>query len=160
MADSVQHRFVILTKRAERMKSEINDFSRLGLPPHIAVGVSVEDHDTACSRVHLLTNTNAKTRIISVEPLLENIELGQYLHNIQWVIVGGESGKHARPMAPQLARSIRDECISNDVPFFFKQWGEFDAFGSRVGKKNAGDFLAGQQLHQFPRAWEHGLAVA
>ena len=65
----------------------------------------------------------ASVRFLSVEPLLKAVDLQPYLDGVQWVIVGGESGPRARPMAAEWARSVRDDCLAAGVPFFFKQWG-------------------------------------
>jgi len=72
---------------------------------------------------------------------------------IGWVICGGESGKNARPMNPQWALSMRDQCKAAGIPFHFKQWGEFDAQGNRVGKKQAGRLLDGQEWNGLPTEW-------
>ena len=103
--------------------------------PNIWLGVSVEDQKTADERIPLLIQTPAAVRFISAEPLLGPIDLqapwsmlnDEYpAHGIHWVICGGESGPKARPMHPDWARSIRDQCVAAGVPFFFKQWGEYD----------------------------------
>lgn len=72
-------------------------------------------------------------------------------NRLDWVIVGGESGPGARPMHPDWARSLRDQCVDAGVPFFFKQWGEHDAAGQRVGKAKAGCTLDGKEWRQFPK---------
>jgi protein gp37 len=149
------HKFVVLTKRPSRMRDVINQYTNGGnwLPAHIAVGVSIEEQDEAYIRLPLLAETRADMRIVSAEPLLGELKLGAYMSVIDWVIVGGESGKHARPMKAKWALSLRNEAAKNDVPFFFKQWGEHNEHGLRVGKKAAGSHLFGQQWHQFPKAW-------
>jgi protein gp37 len=89
--------------------------------PNVWLGVSVESKDYLY-RIDYLRQTPAAVRFLSLEPLLE--DLGAInLEGIDWVIVGGESGKGARPMHPDWVRSIRDQCIAAGVPFFFKQWG-------------------------------------
>lgn len=104
--------------------------------PNVWLGVSVEDQATADERIPLLLQTPAAVRWISAEPLLGHIDLQTIyaLRNseparadiaIDWVVVGGESGAGARPMHPEWARSLRDQCVSAGVPFFFKQWGEW-----------------------------------
>jgi protein gp37 len=92
-----------------------------GVFPNVHLGVSVENQKTADERVHQLRWTPAAVRFLSCEPLLGDIELD--LEGIDWVIVGGESGHGARPMHPDWARSLRDQCKAAGVPFFFKQWG-------------------------------------
>ena len=87
-------------------------------PPHIWCGVSVEDR-TVRSRIRHLSMAPATVRFLSLEPLLES--LGNLdLEGIAWVIVGGESGPHARPLRPEWVREIRDRCKDAEVPFFFK----------------------------------------
>ena len=127
----------------------------VGHQPNVWLGVSVEDQKTADQRIPLLLETPAAVRFVSCEPLLGPVDLakklGQYSdcpecgygvrvdeeglcnscgrdaihYGIDWVIVGGESGKNARPMHPDWVRSIRDQCVDAGVPFFFKQWGEW-----------------------------------
>ena len=112
------HTFLVLTKRPERMRAFIK---KRGYPafPNIWWGVSVEDRERL-SRIGILRGTPAAIRFISFEPLLE--DMGEIdLRGIHWVIVGGESGPGARPMHPDWARSIRDQCRSAGVAFFMKQ---------------------------------------
>jgi protein gp37 len=71
--------------------------------------------------------------------------------DINWVIVGGESGPGARPMDPDWARLLRDECEAGGVPFLFKQWGSHDADGQRVNKKTAGRVLDGRTWDEYPK---------
>jgi protein gp37 len=74
------------------------------------------------------------------------------LEGIDWVIIGGESGPKARPMQPAWARSLRDQCLEQNVPVFFKQWGHYDQDGNAVGKKRAGRLLDGREWNDMPRA--------
>ena len=83
-------------------------------------------------------------RFLSCEPLLGPLDLD--LDGIHWVIAGGESGPGARPMRPEWAQSVRDQCLAAGVPFFFKQWGAHDASGTRMSKKAAGRLLDGVGL--------------
>src|SRR3954464_1828823 len=85
-------------------------------------GVSVEDRRLGLPRIAELRAAPARTRFLSVEPLLEDLG-GIDLEGIHWVIVGGESGPGARPLDPVWVRRVRDQCVANGVPFFFKQWG-------------------------------------
>jgi protein gp37 len=95
-----------------------------GKPPaNVWLGVSVEDQQRADERIPQLRQTPAAVRFLSVEPLLGPVEVS--LEGIHWVIVGGESGPGARPMHPDWARSLRDQCQAAGVAFFFKQWGEW-----------------------------------
>ncbi len=123
----------------------LNDHPFVLEPKHIPLrnvwlGVSVENQDAADERIPLLLETPAAVRWISAEPLLGHVDLSGWLdveapcpcgeiacdHNsIDWVVVGGESGPNARPMHPQWARDLRDQCAAAGVPFLFKQFGEF-----------------------------------
>ncbi|WP_078313736.1 DUF5131 family protein [Mycobacteroides chelonae] len=171
--------------------------------PNVWLGVSAEDQKRADLRIPALLDTPAAVRFVSAEPLLGCIELKQHwLHPvmrtpspennaigrrigkahgvgfIDWVIVGGESGSGARPMRPDWARSLRDQCLAAGVPFLFKQWGEYvphfplegrdpdvwiegpSEFPDmvhktgmwRVGKKRAGRELDGRTWEQYPEA--------
>ena len=123
MLDYDQHIYQVLTKRPARMLEYIEWGEGPNWPDHVWAGVSVENQYWADQRIPLLAQVPAKVRFLSVEPLLKAVELCDYLEHIQWVIVGGESGHRARPMKPEWATSIRDECLEAEVPFFFKQWG-------------------------------------
>lgn len=115
--------FQILTKRAERLP----DFE---YPFNVWLGVTVEMAKYK-SRMQYLKQTNAKIKFLSCEPLLE--DLGELdLTGIDWVICGGESGKNARPMHPDWVRNIQRQCQEQNVPFFFKQWGEFAPVESSI----------------------------
>ena len=117
------HTYLVLTKRHERMARLLSGpLLAYAHAPHIWWGVSVENQSQGLPRVESLRSTPAARKFLSVEPLLEN--LGEVdLRGIDWVILGGESGHGARPMAPDWARSIRDQCARSGVRFFFKQWG-------------------------------------
>jgi protein gp37 len=117
------HTYQVLTKRADRMAELLRtDYQELASERHIWWGVSVENRKHGLPRIDHLRNTPAAVRFLSVEPLLE--DLGAIdLSGISWVIVGGESGNGARPMNADWVRSIRDQCESAGVAFFFKQWG-------------------------------------
>ena len=173
-----------------------------GIPrglPNVWLGVSVENQEAADERIPLLLQTPAAVRFISAEPLLGLLAIGQWVGTecrhegsysepdtnatvcraceelplLDWVICGGESGPGARPMHPGWARSLRDQCVSAGLPFFFKQWGEWfgdlhsaEASGFptgaaahrfsdgltvvRAGKKKAGSLLDGREWKQFP----------
>jgi protein gp37 len=123
------HTYQVLTKRSERMRDLLKgSLGAVGSRPHVWWGVSVEDRKHGLPRVDHLRDAPAGLRMLSVEPLLE--DLGTIdLRGIGWVIVGGESGPGARPMQADWVRSIRDQCGEAGVPFFFKQWG-----GTRKGK--------------------------
>ncbi len=134
------HVFQILTKRSERL---LDLDQVLPWAPHIWMGVSIESREYAC-RIDHLRQTGAHVKFLSFEPLLGpvgNIDL----QGIDWVVVGGESGPHARPMDPAWVIDIRDQCARSRVPFFFKQWG-----GSR--RKRAGRELEGRTWDEMPEA--------
>lgn len=140
------HKFQILTKRPERMKEY---FESRSVPVNAWLGTSVEDKKYGVPRISILQDIEARTRFLSIEPLLEDI--GQInLSGLSWVIVGGESGPNARPMEPQWARSIRDQCNRSDVPFFFKQWGSHGDDGVRRTKHANGRHLDGRTWDQLP----------
>jgi protein gp37 len=132
------HRFQVLTKRAERL-AELNP--QLNWPANVWMGVSVENASYA-HRIDALRSTGAKIKFLSLEPLLGPLT-GIELHEIDWVIVGGESGSKARPMIPEWVTEIRDQCLSARVPFFFKQWGGWN-------KAKAGRILQGKTWSQMP----------
>jgi protein gp37 len=138
MRAAPQHRFQILTKRAERLE-ELS--SRLRWNPNVWMGVSVES-ERYTYRVEHLRRTGAALKFLSLEPLLGPLPALD-LQGIGWVIVGGESGPGARPMDPSWVAGIRDQCIHAKVPFFFKQWG-----GTR--KKKAGRLLDGREWDEMP----------
>ena len=123
MAIYNQHTYQILTKRPERMLEYFSQMKGNGWPSHIWAGVSAENQYWADKRIPLLVSIPAKVRFLSAEPLLKHVELKDYLTDLQWVIVGGESGPRARPMKAEWAVSLRNECLDAKVPFFFKQWG-------------------------------------
>jgi protein gp37 len=137
------HTFQVLTKRSSRLRDYVNERYPNNLAPrHIWLGTSVEDGSKK-SRVRHVRQTNAGVRFLSVEPLIGPIgELD--LTGIHWVIVGGESGPHARPMQPEWAQQVRDQCKTAKVPFFFKQW------GGRTPKAG-GRLLDGKEWSQLPR---------
>lgn len=156
--------------------------------PNVWLGVSAEDQAHADERIPHLLATPAAVRFVSCEPLLGPITLWEVDNDgmfrgpgyddhagLDWVIVGGESGSHARPMHPDWARSLRDQCAAAGVPFFFKQWGGWepwskhpvlhdnalgagavahkwsdDLYSIRVGKSRAGRLLDGVEHSEFP----------
>ena len=141
-----QHTFQILTKRAERMAAYA---AERAVPPNAWLGVSVEDRRYGVPRIAVLQTIRAAVRFLSIEPLLEELGTLQ-LDGISWVIVGGESGPRARPMRPEWARSVRDQCEAAGVPFFFKQWGAHGPDGARRAKKANGRQLDGRTWDALP----------
>jgi protein gp37 len=187
-----QHTYQILTKRAEKMQEFMRTTPIL---PNVWLGVSVENQHFADERIPLLLETPAAVRWISAEPLLGSINTGTWLSHFEgadpiewvdgrpvrwkyitpkpgldWVVCGGESGPSARVMHPDWGQSLRDQCKSAGVPFFFKQWGEWAPLGQidssrtfvgrnlgdgqmmlRYGKKLSGRMLDGSEWNEFPR---------
>jgi protein gp37 len=137
------HIYQVLTKRSSLMRDYVNKrYATTMAPAHIWLGVSIEDK-AALTRLRHLKETKACVRFISFEPLLE--ALGHVdLEGIKWVIVGGESGHHARPIEANWIREIRDQCSLYGAAFFFKQWG---------GKtpKAGGNLLDDRQWMDYPR---------
>lgn len=157
---------------------------------NVWLGVTVENQEAADERIPLLLQTPAAVRWVSIEPLLGPVDLSYAFgtgkgscpmhlagvapeglrpkgeHHLHWVVVGGESGTNARPLHPDWARSLRDQCYAAGVPFLFKQWGEFapdpdlmranckdwsaEACMVRVGKKAAGRLLDGVLHDEYP----------
>lgn len=146
IADTPQHSYQILTKRAARMARYFNDRP---VPKNVWLGVSVENRKHGVPRIDYLRDIEAEIRFLSVEPLLEDV--GKLnLKNIHWVIVGGESGPKARPMKPEWADAVRIQCEKQRVAFFFKQWGGWGADGKRRAKAKNGRLLNGRTWDQMP----------
>jgi len=161
MAQTPQHTYQVLTKRHGRMRAMLNtaglrqvvaEVTDVWPLPNVWLGVSVEDQRWADIRVPALLETPAAVRWLSMEPLLGPVDLwscggvsaiapdwvgglgggtGTPHPLVDWVVVGGESGPGARPMHPGWVRQIRDVCVNEEVPFFFKQWGEWAPNGAR-----------------------------
>jgi protein gp37 len=141
-----QHTFQVLTKREDHL---VAYFQNHPVPRNAWIGVSVEDKKYGLPRIDDLRQVNAKTRFLSIEPLLE--DLGELdLAGIHWVIVGGESGHKARPMKPEWVKKIRRQCVEQGVPFFFKQWGTWGSDGVRRNKKVNGRLLHGRLWDEMP----------
>ncbi len=132
------HLFQVLTKRSRRLAAMA---ASLPWPENIWAGVSVENEDYV-SRMHHLRELPAAVRFVSFEPLIGPLT-EPHLDGIDWVIVGGESGPGARPMERGWVVAIRDACLEEGVPFFFKQWGG-------VRRKEAGRLLDGRTWDEMP----------
>jgi protein gp37 len=138
MRKAYWHQFQVLTKRSERL-FELN--SQLEWTDNIWMGVSIENSNYRF-RIEHLRQTGSKIKFLSLEPLLSPLP-DLDLQNINWVIVGGESGPNARTMEQEWVTEIRDQCVTAQVPFFFKQWGG-------VRRKKAGRVLEGQLWNEMP----------
>jgi len=138
MLQAKWHRFQILTKRSERL---LELSPHLHWMPHIWMGVSVENENYTY-RIDHLRQTQANIKFVSFEPLLGPIT-NPNLEEIDWVIVGGESGPRARIMQARWVTDIRNQCQKARVPFFFKQWGG-------TNKKKAGRLLEGRTWDETP----------
>ena len=146
-----RHIYQVLTKRpgrALRFYARNADlFAHGPIPPHIWIGATVENQDTAF-RVDQLRQIPAAVRFLSCEPLLSKVELD--LAGIHWVIVGGESGPEFRPMEPEWVKNVHEQCRRANVPFFFKQW------GGRTPKAG-GRILEGEEWSEYPRLQPTGV---
>ncbi len=138
MVNAHWHQYQVLTKRSERLAVLADE---LGWTENIWAGVSVENAE-ALYRVGHLRQVPSDVRFLSLEPLLGPLD-DLDLMGISWVICGGESGPGARPMDGNWVRDIRDQCVDEGIPFFFKQWGG-------VKKKAAGRELDGREWSEFP----------
>lgn len=173
-----QHIFLFLTKRPQGMKEMLEGW-KLWAKENLWLGVSVENQPTADERIPILWQIPAAKRFISCEPLLEEIRLrrgiyqmgtpngireyGTSVEGIDLCIVGGETGPKARPMNPDWARSLRDQCQASGVPFFFKSWGSqpypsnteiskwVSAGYDPYSKPRENYFLDGQKWREFPK---------
>ena len=146
MARSSQHTFQVLTKRAQRM---VEFCATVNVPENVWLGVSVENRKYGLPRIAHLRSIEVPVRFLSIEPLLQ--DLGEFnLSGIQWVIVGGESGRKARPMRPAWVDGIKRQCDACSVAFFFKQWGAWGADGERRSKSANGRLYAGQVWDAMP----------
>jgi protein gp37 len=152
MEEATWHTFQVLTKRSSLMVRYLRERYGEGLaPPHIWLGVSVEDARNAVRLRHLQT-ARASIKFVSFEPLLGRVGTID-LSGIDWAIVGGESGPRARPMAEEWATEIRDQCRVASVAFFFKQWGG-------IRPKSGGRLLCGHEWNQYPKSQTVKVAAA
>lgn len=138
MNNTPQHTYQVLTKRAERLY-EVHHL--LSWTQNIWMGVSVEDK-RVIDRIDFLKETNAHIKFLSCEPLIGPLQ-NMNLENINWVIVGGESGRKARPIKESWVWDIHQQCAKQNVAFFFKQWGG-------VNKKKSGRILGGRTYDEMP----------
>lgn len=152
MEEADWHTFQVLTKRSSLMVKFLHHrYGNHLAPPHIWLGVSVEDAKNTVRLRHLGT-AQASTKFVSFEPLVGPV--GKIdLSGVDWAIVGGESGPRARPMAEEWAVEIRDQCRASNVAFFFKQWGG-------IRPKSGGRLLRGREWNQYPRVSQKLTTVA
>ncbi len=167
------HIFLVLTKRPARACAYL---AQRPVLPNVWLGASAEDQARHDERLGFLASANVAKRFVSAEPLLGPIDIDR-LTPIDWLIAGGESGRGSRPVHPDWVRALRDQCAASDIPFFFKQWGEYlphsqtpwdhqgahtwRTFGKpsvtigeevawRAGKKAAGNTLDGRTHLELP----------
>jgi protein gp37 len=140
MKDNPQHVFQVLTKRADVLL-RYDQQGLLQWPHNVWMGTSVEDGRVR-HRIDLLRQTGARVKFLSCEPLIGPLP-DMDLRGIDWVIVGGESGRKPRPMKPDWVLDIKDQCDRANVAFFFKQWGG-------TNKKAAGRELDGRTYDEMP----------
>ena len=171
--------WLLLTKRIHLVRKQLP--KGYEFPKNVWLGTTVEDQATAKKRIkHLLEFSSPSVRFLSCEPLLSAVDLSEYLvrnekgNRVDWVIAGGESGPHSRPMDPAWPVALQRQCAKAKVPFHFKQWGHWAPIehvvdvmkkstpihvirkdGSEVsvaaiGKGKAGRILAGKHWDQFP----------
>ncbi|MEP1032473.1 phage Gp37/Gp68 family protein [Ekhidna sp.] len=138
MRENPQHVFQVLTKRAERL---LELSPKLKWSHNIWMGVSVEDQRVE-SRIDCLRKTDAKVKFLSLEPLIGPLSKLN-LEKMDWVIVGGESGRKPRPMKSEWVLDIQEQCEQSEVAFFFKQWGG-------KNKKKNGRVLNGKTYDEMP----------
>lgn len=164
--------WLLLTKRPQSISSMCpwdNDW-----PTNVWLGTTVENQHWARKRLPHLLKIPAKVRFLSCEPLLGPLDFGEFiddenLYPLDWIIAGGESGPHSRPMNPVWARDLRDFCLENQIPFHFKQWGHWAPSelltadqkktilmdGEKLvalGKGKAGRLLDGKTWDGFPKS--------
>lgn len=166
----------ILTKRPQNIAKMLPPDWGDGYP-HVWLGTTIENREEKDKRLSHLIGVPCAVRFLSCEPLLSDLDLSvSELLSLDWVIAGGESGGNARPMHPDWARSLRDQCVVAGVPFLFKQWGEYaplpdkyleapssypgntnlsfhptgEEWMARIGKKRAGRLLDGRTWDEFP----------
>ncbi|MEI7594211.1 MAG: phage Gp37/Gp68 family protein [Bacteroidota bacterium] len=138
--ENPQHVFQVLTKRADVLRYYDSE-GWLEWPHNLWMGVTVENNSVR-NRIDLLRETKARVKFLSCEPLLSAIP-DMNLKGIDWVIVGGESGRTPRPIKEEWIIDIKEQCQSQNVAFYFKQWGG-------TNKKKAGSSLQGKAYKEMP----------
>jgi protein gp37 len=141
-----QHTYQILTKRVENMYIY---FQNHNVPQNVWLGVTVENSKYSY-RIDILKKINATIKFISFEPLIDSA--GKIdLTDIDWVIVGGESGYNGRPMKPEWVNEIYLQCQEKNIPFFFKQWGTWGSDGIKRNKKANGKLFQDKIIQEYPK---------
>lgn len=141
-----QHRYQLLTKRAERMAEYFNTHK---VPSNVWLGVTVECQ-LSKHRIDYLRSLPSQVRFLSCEPLLE--DLGELnLYGINWIIVGGESGPKARAMKEDWVLNIKSQASKHRIPFFFKQWGTWGQDNVKRSKHRNGKLLQGKIIQEMPK---------
>jgi protein gp37 len=149
MRATQHHHYQILTKRPDRMAEFVR--SKIGdVLPNVWLGTSIENAEVA-ARADALRKIPAAIRFISFEPLIGSVGAVN-LHGIHWAIVGGESGKAARPIREEWIDEIYDQCLRYETVFFFKQWGTWGKDNKRRSKKANGRIYRGQVWDDMPSA--------
>ena len=147
MRETPRHSYQILTKRPERMKKIIQTKIKDVLP-NVWIGTSVESADVL-HRIESLRHVPASIRFISFEPLIDSVA-GVDLRCIDWAIVGGESGRSARPIKEEWIDEIYEQCLISDTAFFFKQWGAWGKDNTKRSKKDNGREYRGRTWDEMP----------
>jgi protein gp37 len=132
-------------------------------PANVWIGITAENQRFLDKRLPHLMEIPSQYRFLSCEPLLSPLDISEYAAEVDWIIAGGESGRHARKTDPNWVRSLRDQCIEYEIGFHFKQWGDwFPIDGpcrgtqyARVGKKRAGRSLDGREWDELPRGYNY-----
>lgn len=148
MRNTPHHNYQILTKRPERMAATVAAMGHEGVLRNVWLGTSVENSEVT-ARIDDLREVPAAIRFISFEPLIGSV--GEVdLSGIDWAIVGGESGRHARPIREVWIDEIHEQCRSSGTAFFFKQWGTWGKDNKRRSKKANGREYRGQTWDEMP----------
>lgn len=145
ISETPQHRYQILTKRAERMETY---FSNHTVPENVWLGVTVESPEVKF-RIDNIRHLPASVKFLSCEPLVNDLGMLN-LEGIDWVIVGGESGSQARPMLKEWVDNIKKQVERNGAFFFFKQWGTWGSDGIKRSKHANGKLFDGKVMQEMP----------
>jgi len=151
--------WLLVTKRIGNVRKMVEAACGMeGLPKNVWLGITVVTQAEADRDVPKLREIQASIRFLSMEPLLERVDISGFLREraIDWVIVGGESGPNARPMNKDWAVLLRDQCANEGVPFLFKQWGEWFAYGEIDADGLQNTRTLGEALGKWFAKWESG----